>query len=118
MAQSPDDSSGDGEKTEPERRTIANAVDKNLPMVVGAEARRRRRRCLRGGARACRRDRRGRTAGRLARFLLLAATVAFAASFGSFVGSVSGSGFVHYSVAGRSGAGDRKRQRERHARAP
>ena len=30
------------------------------------------------------------------RFLLLAATVAFAASFGSFVGSVSGSGLLHY----------------------
>ena len=49
-------------------------------------------------------SRRVRARAHSSRFLMLAATVAFAAAFGSFVGSVSGSGLVRFSIRRRAGA--------------
>jgi hypothetical protein len=96
MAQSPDDHTGDGENTGPVTPHDSKAVDKNLPMVLAPK--------LGAGEDDAFEDVSEPAAETVAaspppassRFLLLAATVAFAASFGSFVGSVSGSGFVHY----------------------
>jgi hypothetical protein len=98
MAESPDNSA-DGNKSEPEAVTPheGKAVDKNLPMVLAPK--------LGAGeddamdeAAAEPADETGAAAmpANSARFLMLAASVAFAATFGSFVGSVSGSGFVRY----------------------
>jgi FlaG/FlaF family flagellin (archaellin) len=96
MAQSPDNPSGDGEKDDAATPHDGNAVDRNLPMVLAPR--------LGAGEDDAFDEVREPAAETVAaspppassRFLLLAATVAFAASFGSFVGSVSGSGFVHY----------------------
>jgi hypothetical protein len=94
MAQSADNS--DGENTGPVTPQDSKGVDKNLPMVLAPK--------LGAGEDDAFDDVSEPAAETVAasppaaspRFLLLAATVAFAASFGSFVGSVSGSGFVHY----------------------
>jgi FlaG/FlaF family flagellin (archaellin) len=96
MAQSPDDSTGDGEKTESAKPHDVKGVDKNLPMVLAPK--------LGAGEDDAFDDASEPAEAAVAaappaaspRFLMLAATVAFAASFGSFVGSVSGSGFAHY----------------------
>jgi len=94
MAENPDDSSGDSE----EARSCADtprgskAVDSNLPMVIAPK--------LGAGED----DEVAEPAvdsavppqAHSTRFLVLAASVAFAAAFGSFVGSVSGSGMARY----------------------
>jgi hypothetical protein len=94
MAQSADNS--DGEKPVSVTPQDGKGVDKNLPMVLAPK--------LGAGEDDVFEDVSEPAAEAVTasppaaspRFLLLAATVAFAASFGSFVGSVSGSGFVHY----------------------
>jgi hypothetical protein len=95
MAESPDDNIGDGKKTEAEAaqdRAIAN-----LPMVLapklGAGEDEPVEEPAEAGA-----DAAAASTGQVhsTRFLLLAGTVAFAAAFGSFVGSVSGTGMAHY----------------------
>jgi hypothetical protein len=102
MAQSADNSPGDNEKAKPEAAETqgTNPLDKNLPMVMAPK--------LGAGedetfdeaptepeseAHA------SATAVPSTRFLALAASVAFAAAFGSFVGSVSGSGLAHFVYA-------------------
>jgi len=98
MAESPDNSA-DGNKSEPEAVMPhdGKAVDKNLPMVLAPK--------LGAGEDDAMDEAPAEPADETiasvmpahsARFLMLAATVAFAATFGSFVGSVSGSGFVRY----------------------
>ncbi len=94
MAQSAD--SSDGENIGPVTPQDGKGADKNLPMVLAPK--------LGAGEDDAFEDVSEPAAETVAaspppassRFLLLAATVAFAASFGSFVGSVSGSGLVHY----------------------
>jgi hypothetical protein len=94
MAQSPDNSAGDGEKAEP---AAAKSHEINLPMVVAPK--------LGAGEDEAIDETAGETAAETAapaapvnstRFLVLAASVAFAAAFGSFVGSVSGSGLARF----------------------
>jgi hypothetical protein len=94
MAEGPNDSAGEGEKPE---GASAKLPELNLPMVVAPK--------LGAGEDETMDDAPGESADQSAapaapiystRFLVLAASVAFAAAFGSFVGSVSGSGFAHY----------------------
>jgi hypothetical protein len=96
MAQSPANS-GDGEKIGPFKPQDSSAADKNLPMVLAPK--------LGAGEDETLDDAPGESSEEAAaiaepaaspRFLMLAATVAFAAAFGSFVGSVSGSGFAGF----------------------
>lgn len=98
MAES-SDQGADGEKTEPEAVTShdSSAIDKNLPMVVAPK--------LGAGEDEALDDTPGEAAddtvaavgpAHSSRFLLLAGSVAFAAAFGSFVGSVSGSGLSRF----------------------
>lgn len=114
MAQSPDNSSGDGDKAESEATTSGdrkaqdrnaqdrnaqdrNGIDKNLPMVVAPKL---------GAGEDEPLDETVETPADEAvaaaapahspRFLMLAASVAFAAAFGSFIGSVSGAGLSRF----------------------
>lgn len=97
MAANPDDSAGDNEKARIDAASQdgSEAVNSNLPMVVapklGAGEDDAVEQDVREDA-----DATAAPASRAqsSRFLMLAATVAFAAAFGSFIGSVSGSGMV------------------------
>ncbi len=97
MAENPDDSAGDTEKARSDAATQdgSEAVGMNLPMVVAPK--------LGAGADEAVDEKVGDAAeetiatsspAHSSRFLMLAASVAFAAAFGSFVGSVSGTGLV------------------------
>ncbi|MFZ3361490.1 MAG: hypothetical protein WA652_15000 [Xanthobacteraceae bacterium] len=103
MAENPDHGSGDNEKARFDAASEdgSKAVISNLPMVVApklgageddaideeiGEAAKDT-----GGPAA-----HGQPSAQSSRFLMLAATVAFAAAFGSFIGSVSGSGMVSF----------------------
>jgi hypothetical protein len=104
MAQSPDHSAGDGDKAESDTSkphdsdaTDNKVLDKNLPMVVAPK--------LGAGEDEAIDDSVNEPAKETAtpaapapaiRFLMLAASVAFAAAFGSFIGSVSGSGLARF----------------------
>jgi hypothetical protein len=104
MAENPDDSSGDSEmaRADAANRDGSKAVSSNLPMVVAPK--------LGAGEdeivdEDIIEEHADEAAGEPAapaphayssRFLMLAASVAFAAAFGSFVGSVSGSGMARY----------------------
>ena len=113
MAQSPDHGAGDGEKVESDtskpldsKATDNKALDKNLPMVVAPK--------LGAGENEAIDETLDEPADESAapatpvystRFLALAATVAFAAAFGSFVGSMSGSGLVRFIYPAEPAAG-------------
>ena len=97
MAENPDDSAGDTEKARSGAATQdgSEAVGTNLPMVVAPK--------LGAGEDEAVDEKVGDAAeetitaaspAHSSRFLMLAASVAFAAAFGSFVGSVSGTGLV------------------------
>jgi hypothetical protein len=104
MAENPDDSSGDNEmaRTDAANRDGSEAVSSNLPMVIAPK--------LGAGedevvdedvidehaAGAAEEPAAPAPQAYSSRFLMLAASVAFAAAFGSFVGSVSGSGIARY----------------------
>jgi hypothetical protein len=99
MAQSADNSPGDNEKAKPEAAETpgGNPLDKNLPMVVAPK--------LGAGEDEAFDDTPSEPASEAhpaanaapsTRFLALAASVAFAAAFGSFIGSVSGSGLARF----------------------
>jgi len=99
MAENPDDSTGDTEKARTDAATQegSEAVGTNLPMVVAPK--------LGAGEDEAIDEKVGEAAEETiarpprphsSRFLMLAASVAFAAAFGSFVGSVSGSGLVRF----------------------
>lgn len=99
MADNPDDANAsDDKKTSPEAAAShdGNGIDKNLPMVIAPK--------LGAGEDEPVDETSGEAADAAApaaqtsstRFLMLAATVAFAAAFGSFVGSVSGSGLARF----------------------
>src|SRR5271154_6847049 len=101
MAEGPNDGVGDGQKAE---ENSAKLPEINLPMVVAPK--------LGAGEDDAMDDAAGEPAKETAaapanatRFLVLAASVAFAAAFGSFVGSVSGSGFAHYLYSGEPASG-------------
>jgi hypothetical protein len=117
MAQSVDNSPGDNEKPKPEAAETqaaktqaadaqaSNPVDHNLPMVVAPK--------LGAGEDEAFDETPNESESEVhaaavpvpsARFLALAATVAFAAAFGSFVGSVSGSGLAHFVYAAPAAA--------------
>ena len=100
MAQSPDNSTGDGEKIEPDKphdnKGIDKNSDKNLPMVLAPKLGAGEEEAFEEVSEPAAETAAAASPSASSRFLLLAATVAFAASFGSFVGSVSGSSFVHY----------------------
>jgi hypothetical protein len=106
MAENPDESAGDHEKAQPEgaKPHEGEVVSSNLPMVIAPK--------LGAGedesTDEIHIDEPGAGAEESAvppspatapapssRFIILAASVAFAAAFGSFVGSVSGSGLAH-----------------------
>ena len=102
MAQSADNSPGDNEKAKPEAAETqgVNPLDKNLPMVLAPK--------LGAGEDEAFEEtpsepesevHASATAVPSTRFLALAASVAFAAAFGSFVGSVSGSGLARFVYA-------------------
>jgi hypothetical protein len=113
MAENPDDSSGDNEmaRADAANRDGSEAVSSNLPMVVAPK--------LGAGEdeivdediideyadEAAEEPAAPAPQAHSSRFLMLAASVAFAAAFGSFVGSVSGSGLARflYSPAPASG---------------
>ena len=97
MAENPDDSAGDTEKARSgaAAQDGSEAVRTNLPMVVAPK--------LGAGEDEAVDEKIGDAAeetiassspAHSSRFLMLAASVAFAAAFGSFVGSVSGTGLV------------------------
>jgi hypothetical protein len=99
MAQSPDHSAGDGEKpaSDAAKPLDGKSLDKNLPMVLAPK--------LGAGDEAIDESLDGpadeaaaatTAPAHSARFLMLAASVAFAAAFGSFVGAMSGSGLVRF----------------------
>jgi hypothetical protein len=104
MAENPDDSSGDSEmaRADAASRDGSKAVSSNLPMVVAPK--------LGAGEdefidediidehadEAAEEPAAAAPPAYSSRFLMLAASVAFAAAFGSFVGSVSGSGLARY----------------------
>src|SRR5580704_1230165 len=104
MAENPDDSSGDNDmaRADAANRDGSEAVSSNLPMVVAPK--------LGAGedeiidedvfdehaSEATEEPAAAAAPGHSSRFLMLAASVAFAAAFGSFVGSVSGSGLARY----------------------
>ena len=98
MAENPDDTAADNEKTRlgAGDEGGSEAVS-NLPMVLapklGAGEDEPIDEAARDGATATASTARR---GHSSRFLMLAASVAFAASFGSFIGSVSGSSLVRY----------------------
>jgi hypothetical protein len=94
MAQSADNS--DGENPGPVTPQDRNGVDKNLPMVLAPKLGAGEDDAFENVSEPAAESVAASAPPASSRFLLLAATVAFAASFGSFVGSVSGSGFVHY----------------------
>jgi hypothetical protein len=117
MAQSVDNSPGDNEKPKPEAAETqaakaqaadtqaSNPADHNLPMVVAPK--------LGAGEDEAFDETPNEPESEVhaaaatvpsARFLVLAATVAFAAAFGSFVGSVSGSGLAHFVYAAPAAA--------------
>jgi hypothetical protein len=102
MAQSADNSPGDNEKAKPEAAETqgANPLDKNLPMVMAPK--------LGAGEDEAFDETPSEPESEVraaaatvpsTRFLALAASVAFAAAFGSFVGSVSGSGLARFVYA-------------------
>jgi hypothetical protein len=94
MAENPDDSSGDSEEARSgaDQPRGSKTVDSNLPMVIAPK--------LGAGeddeVEEPAADSAAPSQAHSRRFLVLAASVAFAASFGSFVGSVSGSGMARY----------------------
>src|SRR5580693_8274748 len=99
MAQSADQTPGDGEKIE-STQDGDKSLPKNLPVVLAPK--------LGAGEDDAFDETPAEPVGDAApkmespastRFLMLAATVAFAAAFGSFVGSVSGSGLAHFVYA-------------------
>jgi len=112
MAENPDDSAGDNEvaRTDAANRDGSEAVSSNLPMVVAPRLGAGEdeivdediidEKVIEGtvadepAAEAAEPTAQARQTH--SRFLMLAASVAFAAAFGSFVGSVSGSGLAHY----------------------
>jgi hypothetical protein len=107
MAQSPDHNAGDGEKAESDaskpldsKATDNKALDKNLPMVVapklGAGEDEAIDESLDEPADETAAPAAPAAPAHSARFLMLAASVAFAAAFGSFVGAMSGSGLVRF----------------------
>src|SRR5580692_6773079 len=107
MAQSPDHNAGDGEKAESDaskpldsKATDNKALDKNLPMVVapklGAGEDEAIDESLDEPADETATPAAPAAPAHSARFLMLAASVAFAAAFGSFVGAMSGSGLVRF----------------------
>jgi hypothetical protein len=91
MAEGADDNTGDGEKIESE---TAKSHDVHLPMVVSPKLGAGDEEVIDEPAEPS--VSAPASQAQSARFLMLAATVAFAAAFGSFVGSVSGSGMVRY----------------------
>ncbi len=98
MAESPDNSAGDGKKTDAE--TAQERAIKNLPMVLapklGAGEDEPIEEPADASADAAAASATAAAQVHSTRFLMLAGTVAFAAAFGSFVGSVSGTGMAHY----------------------
>jgi hypothetical protein len=94
MAENPDDSAGDSEEARSgaDKPSGSKAVESNLPMVLAPKL----------GAGEDEEveepvvDAAAPSRAHSTRFLVLAASVAFAAAFGSFVGSVSGSGMARY----------------------
>lgn len=97
MAQSPDTGAGDGDKAEPEARKSQDrsALDRNLPVVLAPRLGAGEDEAVEEEISASGAGADSAAALQSQRYLMLAATVAFAAAFGSFVGSVSGSGFAH-----------------------
>jgi hypothetical protein len=98
MAES-QDNSADGEKSEPEavKAHDSKSIDRNLPMVVAPKLGAGEDEAIdEAPAEPAEETVASAMPAHSARFLMLAASVAFAATFGSFVGSVSGSGFVRY----------------------
>ena len=101
MAES-QDNSADGEKSEPEavKAHDSKSIDRNLPMVVAPKLGAGEDEAIDEMFDETEDEAVGAVAAEApahsTRFLVLAASVAFAATFGSFVGSVSGSGFVRY----------------------
>jgi hypothetical protein len=107
MAENPDDSSGDNEmaRADAANRDGSEAVSRNLPMVVAPK--------LGAGednivdedvidehdAEPAEEPATPAPHAHSSRFLVLAGAVAFAAAFGSFVGSVSGTGLARYLYA-------------------
>jgi hypothetical protein len=108
------DNLGDGEKTEHVKASAAEAsgevtetpaaegasgsasFGKNLPMVLSPKLGAGEDETVEESANTAGPERATAAApARSTRFLMLAASVAFAAAFGSFVGSVSGTGFAH-----------------------
>ncbi len=110
MAENPGDSSGDSEqgRSDADKPHGSKAVTSNRPMVVAPK--------LGAGEDEAIDETAAESADETAapaapansnstRFLVLAASVAFAAAFGSFVGSVSGSSFAHYVSPGEPAVG-------------
>jgi hypothetical protein len=95
MAESPDDSAGDGKKTEAE--AAQERAINNLPMVLAPKLGAGEDEPIEEPDDASA-DAAAASAAQVhsTRYLMLAGTVAFAAAFGSFVGSVSGTGMARY----------------------
>jgi hypothetical protein len=99
MAENPDDSAGDNEKAPSgaAKPHDSKALTSNLPMIVAPKLGAGEDEAVDETAEAPADDTAAPAApAHSSRFVILAASVAFAAAFGSFVGSVSGSGLVHF----------------------
>ena len=100
MAENASDGSGDNGTGKADSEAMKKNMSNNLPMVVapklgaGEEAEPVEETPDRTAADAS--EAAAPAAAQSSRFLMLAASVAFAAAFGSFVGSVSGSGLAHF----------------------
>jgi hypothetical protein len=96
MAENPDDSAADNEKARLGAGDEGSEAVSNLPMVLAPKLGAGEDEAIdeeaHDSATAPAAARRGHSS----RFLMLAASVAFAASFGSFIGSVSGSSLVRF----------------------
>lgn len=100
MAENPDDKAGDNEKARLDAATQDGngAVGNNLPMVVAPKLGAGEDEAVDEelGGQAPPGPAASDAAAHTPRFLVLAGLVAFAAAFGSFIGSVSGSGLVRF----------------------
>src|SRR5271154_3771164 len=116
MAENPDAAAGDNEKAQsgaakPQKgQAESQAMSSNLPMVVAPKLGAREDEAMDEASRASTNDAATPAAPVYStRFVVLAASVAFAAAFGSFVGSVSGSGLARFFYpAGAAASGTEK----------
>jgi len=107
MAESPDHAAGDGEKTfnDAAESNVANLSIAVAPKLSAADDEEEDEALNQAQSQAVEEAPAPAPGAHSHRFLMLAATLAFAAAFGSFVGSVSGSGLIEFIAPPRPAPG-------------